>query len=272
MLSRLLRISALCSVAGLGLCLIAPEGKAATISINTGETAVYTGMYGANANTVTIPSPPGGLPTGGVAFTPVIVNTTGFPIGTGNWLDNSSGQVVPGNPSNWISDGNQGQGSGVLASGPNSQGVYNQGYNSNPFSNSDPGSNSSPVGYFYYTTTFQGVAGQTSLAGGSGLWATDNNGITIFLNGHNEGNVTPTAGFTQFYNFTVNSADFVTGTNYLTFEVFNEQTGSAHHSPTGLNVVGTINVIPEPSTMVMAGLGALIGGFAYLRRRRASKA
>jgi hypothetical protein len=106
-----------------------------------------------------------------------------------------------------------------------------------------------------------------------GLWATDNNGISIWLNGHDEGNVTPGTGFINFSSFSVNPADFVAGTNHIDFVVFNENfasIGVGHASPTGLRVEGSVSSIPEPSTMAVAVLGA-IGFIGYGLRRRKAK-
>ena len=84
-------------------------------------------------------------------------------------------------------------------------------------------STSAPQGYYYYNTSFT-LASGTSSSLTSGPWATENNGISIYLNGVDEGNTTPgDTGFIAFSSFSINPADFVAGaTNNLTFVVFNE--------------------------------------------------
>jgi len=92
----------------------------------------------------------------------------------------------------------------------------------------------------------------------SGIWATDNEGISLFLNGVDMGY---SAGQTSFSNqnpeqFTLSSG-FVEGDNTLAFSVFN-QTGDTGN-PTGLRVEflsASASAIPEPSTyaLVFGGL------------------
>ena len=129
---------------------------------------------------------------------------------------------------------------------------------------------SSPQGLFYYTTTFTIGAG-SSVAGTSNLsWTSDNQGVAIFLNGHNEGDTNP-GDFTTFTPFHLNTADFVSGVNTLTFVTFNEEYGASHASPTGLNAEGTILLrsIPEPGVMTLAAVAGLpLVGLGWVRRRR----
>jgi hypothetical protein len=265
-MSRWIRFSTLCALLGLGLCLGASQAKADVVSLNTSpglpaagtpDTNGYTAAFFTNAaiNALTTfpvglvggaPAPTAsGLPAGTTAFTPVVVGPNGtFPIPP--WLNNTAA-------SSWIGPGPHGNSAGSGLPAP-----------INGFSSAD----SSPQGYYYYDKSFT----LTSLSGVSlqgGLWATDNNGISIYLNGHNEGNVTPSNGFISFSSFTVNPADFVLGVNHIDFVVFNENFTPVHSSPTGLDVQGTVVSVPEPSTMAIAALGA-IGFVGYgLRRRKA---
>jgi hypothetical protein len=269
-MSRWIRFSTLCALLGLGLCLgTTPAMADPPISLNTSpglpaagtpDTNGYTSAFYTNATInafTTFPTTPlqggapaptaSGLPAGANGYyTPVVVGPNGtFPVGPGQpWLPNTLS-------SSWIGPNNHGQSN--AQTGPPGNGF-------------DPNT-SAPQGYYYYDKSFT----LTSTAGEAvtgGLWATDNNGIAIYLNGHFEGNTTPAVGFTQFYPFTVNSADLVQGVNHIDFVVFNETFLPVHNSPTGLRVEGSVNVVPEPSTVAFAALGA-IGFIGYgLRRRR----
>jgi hypothetical protein len=187
--------------------------------------------------------------TGPVAsnFSPVTVGP-GFPIGA--WFAN-------GPNSSWIGPTANGAAGAVgtpatLASFVNTGAGY------------DPAT-SSPQGFFAYTTTFALSGPPTSLTGLQ--WASDNQGVAIYLNGKNEGFVNP-GDFTKFTPFGLNTADFVVGTNSLTFVVFNEEFGSAHFSPTGVRIEGIIG-IPEPWSLTLAASALPIFGLVWARRRRA---
>jgi PEP-CTERM motif len=71
------------------------------------------------------------------------------------------------------------------------------------------------------------------------------------------------------------SSGFISGTNTLTFEVFNAVNGTGGPTPTGLRVAFTTatadpaSEIPEPSTLVL--LGSALIGLGFMRRRRIPK-
>jgi len=275
-MSRWIRSSTLCALLGLGLCLGTSPAKA-DINISTspglpaGGTAdpIYTAAFYTNTAILGIPGPvfptgfvdgapapgPGGLPTSAgpapgavlVGFTPVVVPNGGFPIPP--WVSDTTS-------SSWIAPTATGGSTSALAP-----------YLATGFS----AATSAPQGYFYYNTSFT-LASATGNSLTGGLWATDNNGIAIYLNGNAEGSFVPgSTGFISFSSFLINPNDFVKGANNLTFVVFNENFPPAtnHESPTGLNVEGAITSVPEPSTLAIAGLGAL-GMIGYgLRRRKA---
>lgn len=125
---------------------------------------------------------------------------------------------------------------------------------------------SSPQGLYYYSTTFN--LASTAVAFSGLGWASDNQGVQIYLNGHAEGD-TNSGDFTKFTSFSLNTADLVTGVNTLTFVTFNEEFNPAHFSPTGLDVQGSLHSIPEPGVMTLAAVAALpILGLGWARRRR----
>jgi hypothetical protein len=125
------------------------------------------------------------------------------------------------------------------------------------------------VGTYVYTQTFTLAAGYGT-AQLSGQWATDND-ATMMLNG-NLVSTTPStsASFTAFTPFsTSNPAFFVTGTNTLTYTINNS---GQSPNPTGLRVEisGSTNAVPEPTSLACVGAGLIaLGGFA--RRLRASR-
>jgi hypothetical protein len=124
-----------------------------------------------------------------------------------------------------------------------------------------------PVGSYDYQTTFSLAGFNPSTAAISGGWSTDNNGLSILLNGVDTGN--GGTSFAQFASgfapFSITSG-FAIGLNTLDFIVSNGG------GPTALRVemTGTaaISAVPEPETyaMLLAGLGLL--GFAARRRKR----
>jgi len=189
----------------------------------------------------------GGAPAS--TFAPVVV-VPPFPIPP--WMAN-------GPNSSWIGPTSNGAAGG--AGVPPLGGFVNTGAGYSSVS-------SAPQGFFAYTTAFTLGAPPTSTVGLQ--WTSDNQGVAIYLNGKNEGDVNP-GDFTAFTPFTLNTADFVTGANTLTFVVYNEEFGGAHASPTGIRIEGTIvTAVSEPGMMTLAAVGALpILGLYWARRRRA---
>lgn len=113
-----------------------------------------------------------------------------------------------------------------------------------------------------------------------GEWSADNYG-NVFVNGTQittgvDGAIpNQTLEFTQFTSFTLDgsavgteNASFHTGSNTLTFEVFNN--GSGQPDVTGLDVVITSasgQASPEPASLGFMGLGLAALGFVGRRRR-----
>lgn len=121
-------------------------------------------------------------------------------------------------------------------------------------SNGDNNSNG-PAGTYVYRTTFDLTGLDHTLALVEGLWATDDPGLDILINGVSTGNAS--AGFGGFTAFSISSG-FVAGLNTLDFVVSNGG------GPTGLHVQVSGVILPEPATLTLLALGAL----PLLRRRR----
>ncbi len=126
-----------------------------------------------------------------------------------------------------------------------------------------PAANSfGPAGTYRYRTTFTLPANANlSTVNVNGLWGTDDNSLSMLINGNPTGNVS--GGFNVLTPFTINSG-FVLGTNVLTFTLNNAG------GPTGLRVdrvVGTYQIIPEPATLFLALTAAALS-LATLQRRR----
>jgi hypothetical protein len=121
-----------------------------------------------------------------------------------------------------------------------------------------------PVAAFIYRTTFNIPANAIlSTASITGDWATDDGGTDIKING---GSTSQTSPFNNSLTpFSVNSG-FVIGTNTLDFLLTNNGGG-----PTGLrieHIAGSVQVIPEPTTVAFACVGLMIGGCLCRRGRR----
>lgn len=155
-----------------------------------------------------------------------------------------------------------------LANGPNSEWIT-------PMVEGGPG------GYYVYQTTFTIPTGFVlSSAMISGMFTSDNEGSSVFLNGNlvTSGVVFPgPADFGSFTgSFTLNSsnATFQSGLNKLDFVVRNRGVGGIDGNPTdtGLRVefnsaLSTVST-PEPGSMPLIA-SALIGlGVAWRQRRR----
>jgi hypothetical protein len=115
-----------------------------------------------------------------------------------------------------------------------------------------------PVGSYDYRITFDLRGLNPSTASISGLWATDNEGLDILLNGKSTGN--KSVGFTAFTSFSIPPGSlFVSGLNTLDFLVHNDG------DKTGLRVEMTgqalpVEVLDSSSTLTLLSIsvGALL--------------
>jgi hypothetical protein len=133
------------------------------------------------------------------------------------------------------------------------------------------------AGNYSFTTAFN-LADPLTASITGGLWATDNTGVAVYLNGHSLG--ATATGFTSFsiFNANVFAADFVSGNNILEFVVHNAPQASGN--PVGLRVEASVNSaspvgpgvagVPEPASVVMFGTAFLVvSGVTWSRNRKA---
>lgn len=126
------------------------------------------------------------------------------------------------------------------------------------------------IGAYDYRLTFSLAGLNAATATISGLWATDNDGADILINGISTGQTTPFGGFT-FHSFTIGSG-FVAGTNTLDFIVNNGG------GPTGLRVelsgTAAADGIPEPASwaLMILGFGGVGAGVRARRKLAAATA
>lgn len=123
-----------------------------------------------------------------------------------------------------------------------------------------------PVGTYVYLTTFDLTGLDPATAVIAGLWATDNNGLDIVINGTPLGFITPFASF-AFFPFAIPDSALFAGVNTLRFIVNNLG------GPTGLRVQFTSATadpidVAEPATLALFGVA--LAGLGMVRRRARS--
>jgi len=127
----------------------------------------------------------------------------------------------------------------------------------------------SPVGNYFWQTTFDLTGFNPSTAVVTGNWTTDNKGGNIFLNGAPLG-FTTDGNFTKFNSPFSISSGFNGGVNTLTFLVNNS---GASANPTSLRVemTGTASTaVPEPDSLLLLLLGSGLLGVAAWRLKKSA--
>jgi hypothetical protein len=123
------------------------------------------------------------------------------------------------------------------------------------------------AGTYIYDLPFSMAGLSTTLATISGAWAVDDIGL-IFLNGVYINGTTNLNGAGTLTTFNIPAGSpFVAGTNHLDFLVVNTAAGSTGLQVVGLN--GNSPGIPEPSTIVLGGMGFV--GLPAVRLHRGRK-
>ncbi|MBI2825612.1 MAG: PEP-CTERM sorting domain-containing protein [Planctomycetia bacterium] len=123
------------------------------------------------------------------------------------------------------------------------------------------------AGTYIYRLSFDLTGFDFTQAAITGDWAVDDIGL-ILLNGTYVPFTTNVTGPGSLTSFSIPStANFVAGVNHLDFAVINSAPGASGLRIEGLS--GTVPGIPEPSTVVLAGLG-FVGLIAFRARRKRS--
>ena len=137
-----------------------------------------------------------------------------------------------------------------------------------PTANAADSFDPSDDGYYNFGLSFSLTAAEAAGASFLGRFAADNIVDDIRLNGNSLGNG---GGFGFWTDFAANSSSFVTGDNFLLFQVRNyKQNGG---NPAGLRVEfqnSAVGGVPEPATWAMMITGFGIAGVALRRRREAN--
>jgi hypothetical protein len=134
-----------------------------------------------------------------------------------------------------------------------------------PLDNGGPGTGNS-VGTYIYDLPFNMTGLDPTQASITGSWAVDTIGL-IYLNGAYVGLTTNLGGSSTPTPFSVPiGSNFGPGVNHLDFVVINAAAGSTGMIVQGIG--GNAPGIPEPSTIVLAGLGFVSLIVVRLRRRK----
>ena len=228
-------------LSALGTLLVLSTAFASAASIQLGSFGTGTSNMG-NGNTALA-----GSSVPGFAYNNGSVNETLASSNTVNLASNGSVWSVAQSNSSWVS---------YAQTGPES----------NPFVDT-------PNGNYFFTSTFD--LGSTSTPGDANgylnLLADDT--VTAFLNGH-QLNIPTGTSFPHCSNgvptcmgtgtlVSLNSNDFISGVNTLTFQVT-----QANDADFGLDFSGSVSPVPEPGSLILLGTGLLGSAGALMRKMR----
>ncbi len=126
------------------------------------------------------------------------------------------------------------------------------------------------VGPYTYETTFNLTGYNPATASITGQWSSDNEGLSITINGHLVPGTTNVGWYTGWTAFSIPSGSgfFLAGLNTLEFTVNNDYNNPSNYgNPTGLNVqmTGTVSPVPVPPSALLLAPGLL--GLVGMRKR-----
>ena len=237
--------------AGLGLALLTIAGLAATAPVQASTPGLYSTGVNGNGTSLTDGTP------GDPHYTLTFLGTT-YPSANST----SKGILIRtsvGNPPYPLDAAN-----GYIVDSPTSAWIGPSGANNDLFGNDPNG------GYYDYQTTFTLPVGSNAV---TGLWATDNAGVDILVNGHSSGNTIGTIpgqyqGYKAYTHFTLSNGFNNNGSATVDFIVYNE---GATSTALRVDSLQGATVAPEPSSFAVFGfLGLGMAGLMLKARKRST--
>jgi hypothetical protein len=175
-----------------------------------------------------------------------------------------SGLASPGNELNWA-------GTGFQALVPASPLWSNLGSNASQWISSTSSTFAAPGVYAYTIQFMTGPYANLSSGFINGRYASDNNALSVSLNGTNIPGfpltLNDSSAFSQWTNFSITNG-FNLGMNTLVFTISNE---GAAFNPGGFRAEflnsGVADAVPEPSAFLLGGMGLVAVGLVHRRSK-----